>query len=195
LARAEYRSSQKRLPRRTRFGGKRANTKSGAQSLASFRLQVLDEPLKRSLVRVVVFPAAEGGDDVLSYLVGRIDASVGIEQLQLLHVLGRYKRDWERQLLVFPVLRSRAWAISFHTKSWVRGNSSSLAARERFSLRAANWDRFCDKVVWESNAPIHRETDFELGGRRLGLADRPNARAKARRTARRIRRAHRGRRD
>jgi hypothetical protein len=144
---------------------------------------------------VIVFPAAEGGDDVLSYLVGRIDASIGIEQLQVLHVLGRYKRDWRQQLLVFPVLRSRAWAISFRTQSWALGNSSSLAAREQFSLRAANWDRFCDKVVWESNAAIHDETDFELGGRRLGLADRPIARAKARRTVRRNRRAHSRRRD
>ena len=96
---------------------KRADTKSDEQSLARFRLQVLDEPLKRSLVRVIVFPASEGGDDVLSYLVGGIDASVGIEQLQLLHVLGSYKRHWEQQLLVFPVLRSRAWAISFRTQS------------------------------------------------------------------------------
>lgn len=88
---------------------------------------------------------------------------------------------------------SRSW--SGQASGAVSRSCNYSFARERFSLRAANWDRFCDKVVWESNAPIHRETDFELGGRRLALADHPNARAKARRNAGRIRRAHRGRRD
>jgi hypothetical protein len=39
-------------------------------SLAGFCFQILHQPLKRSLVRVVVFPVAKVGDEVLAYLAG-----------------------------------------------------------------------------------------------------------------------------
>jgi len=39
-------------------------------SLARFGFQIADQPLKRRLIRIVVFPVAEVGDEVLAYLAG-----------------------------------------------------------------------------------------------------------------------------
>src|ERR1022692_3340224 len=71
---------------------------------ASPCLQVLPQPLKRLLIRIVVLPVAEVGDEVLAYLAGRINADVGIEQFPLLDRLKRDQRDGKQQLLAFPLL-------------------------------------------------------------------------------------------
>src|SRR5271157_5383728 len=72
--------------------------------LAGFGFQVLHQPLKRRLIRVVVLPVAEVGDEVLAYLARRVKAQVGVEQLPILHLLKRRQRDGKQELLVFPLL-------------------------------------------------------------------------------------------
>ena len=44
-------------------------------------LQIADQTLKRFLIRVVVFPVAEVGDEILKNLAGGIFAGVGVEAL------------------------------------------------------------------------------------------------------------------
>src|SRR5271155_675059 len=43
--------------------------------------QVADQPLKRFLIRVVVLPVAEVGDEILANLAGGVFAGVGVEAL------------------------------------------------------------------------------------------------------------------
>src|SRR5271165_5203606 len=70
----------------------------------TLRLQILHQPLKRRLIRIVILPVAEVGDEVLPYLARRGIANVGIIQLPLLHFLKRHQRDGKQELLVFPLL-------------------------------------------------------------------------------------------
>ena len=42
-----------------------------------------DQPLERRLIRIVILPVAEVGDEVLANLARRVDAPVGVEQRPL----------------------------------------------------------------------------------------------------------------
>src|SRR5271165_4222747 len=91
-----------------RNGGGKAESWVGwfyePQAGFTLRLQILHQPLKRRLIRIVILPVAEVGDEVLPYLARRGIANVGIKQLPLLHFLKRHQRDGKQELLVFPLL-------------------------------------------------------------------------------------------
>src|SRR5271165_738733 len=69
--------------------------------LARFSFQIAYQPLKRRLVRVMVLPVAEVGDEVLAYLARRIFPRITVEALPIAQRLKPHQPDGKQHPLLF----------------------------------------------------------------------------------------------
>src|ERR1700745_3635871 len=76
----------------------RAFRMSGSSS--RLRFQIRHELGKRLLIRIVVLPIAEVGNEILAYLACRIFPPVGVEELPLLNFVERRNGERKQHLLL-----------------------------------------------------------------------------------------------
>ena len=69
--------------------------------LAGLSFQIADQPLKRRLIRIVVFPVAEVGDEELAYLAGRVLSGIAVEALPIAQHIKLHQPDRKQHPLAF----------------------------------------------------------------------------------------------